>query len=103
MVNKKINSERLIEIIRKPIITEKSAKLSENNQIVFEVCSDSTKIEIKEAVETLFKVTVNKVLTYNRVGKRKIFRNKPGRTKSVRRAVVSLKQGDTIDLNMGVK
>ncbi len=103
MVNSKTSLERLIEVIRKPVVTEKSAKLSENNQMVFEVSNDSTKKEIKQSIETLFKVTVEKVLTYNRVGKVRMFKGKPGRTKPVKRAVVTLKKGDTIDLNMGVK
>lgn len=99
----KMNLERLLEVVRKPIITEKSTKLSENNQMVFEVSLDATKKEIKQSIETLFKVSVEKVLTYNRVGKVRIFRGKPGRTKPCKRAVVTLKQGETIDLSMGVK
>ena len=85
-----------------PIITEKTTILSENNQVVFEVPLTATKAEIKEAVESLFKVSVTAVNTLRLKGKAKRFRGVPGRRKDIKKAIVTLKDGDMIDIATGL-
>ena len=85
-----------------PIITEKSTILSENNQVVFEVPLSASKTEIKEAVESLFKVSVTAVNTLRLKGKTKRFRGVPGRRKDIKKAIVTLKDGDVIDIATGL-
>ena len=85
-----------------PIITEKATILSEHNQVVFEVPLKTTKPEIKEAVEQLFKVSVVGVNTIRQKGKTKKFRGHDGRRKDIKKAVVTLKDGDTIDIATGL-
>lgn len=93
---------RHYDAIVSPVITEKTTILSENNQVVFEVPLRATKPEIKEAVETLFKVSVTAVNTMRMKGKTKRFRGIAGRRKDVKKAVVTLKDGDTIDIASGL-
>ena len=85
-----------------PIITEKATILSEHNQVVFEVPIKATKTEIKEAVEQLFKVTVEAVNTMRQKGKTKRFRGHAGRRKDIKKAIVTLKDGDSIDIATGL-
>ncbi|MGA1193381.1 MAG: 50S ribosomal protein L23 [Kiritimatiellia bacterium] len=87
-------------IIDKVVITEKGTRLSESdNQYLFNVAPEANKIEIKRAVEEMFKVKVDKVNTLNRLGKLKRDRKfKYGRRPSFKRAVVTLKEGDKIEL-----
>lgn len=90
-------------IIRKPIVTEKSNDLKdENNQIVLEVAPEANKPEIKKAVERLFKVTVLSVRTQNRQGKRKRLGRSVGRRKNWKKAIVSLKEGSRVEFFEGV-
>lgn len=96
------NKERLYEVIRNPIITEKTTLLANDNKIVFEVAPSADKQEIKAAVEFLFKVKVEAVNTINQNGKLKIFRGKLGKRKNYKKAVVTLAKGQTIDLASGV-
>ena len=98
----KFNKERLYEIIRSPIITEKTTTLSEYGQVVFQVDACATKDEIKEALKFLFKVEVKKVATINQAGKLKFFKGKKGYRKDVKKAIVTLKEGQNIDLSVGV-
>ncbi|MGJ8564559.1 MAG: 50S ribosomal protein L23 [Alphaproteobacteria bacterium] len=93
---------RHYDTILTPIITEKSTILSEYNQVIFEVPLSATKVEIKEAVETLFKVSVTAVNTLRQKGKTKRFRGIPGRRKDIKKAIVTLKDGDTIDIATGL-
>ena len=93
---------RHYDTILSPIITEKSTILSEFNQVVFEVPLSASKTEIKEAVETLFKVKVTAVNTLRHKGKTKRFRGIPGRRKDVKKAVITLQDGDTIDIATGL-
>ncbi|MEE9272200.1 MAG: 50S ribosomal protein L23 [Robiginitomaculum sp.] len=95
-------SARHYDTIVSPVITEKSTIVSEHNQVIFEVAIDATKPEIKEAVETLFKVSVTAVNTMRVKGKTKQFRGVAGRRKDVKKAVVTLKDGDSIDLSTGL-
>ena len=90
------------DIIRSPVITEKSTMVSENNQVVFNVASTATKPEIKSAVEALFSVKVKAVNTLNRKGKVKRFRGIVGKQSDVKKAIVTLQEGSTIDVTTGL-
>ncbi len=90
------------DVIRKPIITEKSTMASENGAVVFEVAIDSNKPQIKEAVEALFGVKVKAVNTTITKGKSKRFRGIAGRRKDVKKAYVTLEEGNTIDVSTGL-
>ena len=90
------------DVIRKPIITEKSTMASENGAVVFEVAIDSTKPQIKEAVEGLFGVKVKAVNTTITKGKVKRFRGQMGKRKDVKKAYVTLEEGNTIDVTTGL-
>ncbi len=93
---------RHYDTVVSPVITEKSTIVSEHNQVIFEVAIDATKPEIKEAVETLFKVSVTAVNTMRVKGKTKRFRGIAGRRKDIKKAVVTLKDGDAIDIATGL-
>jgi len=90
------------DVIRRPVITEKSTALSEQNKVVFVVSPSATKAQIKSAVETLFKVKVTKVNTLVRKGKNKRFRGIAGRTGDTKRAIVTLQEGQMIDVTTGL-
>lgn len=89
-----------LAIIKKVMLTEKGTRLStDHNQYLFNVHPDANKIEIKKAIEEMFKVSVVRVNTMNRIGKMKRDRRfRMGRRASVKRAVVTLKAGDKIEL-----
>ncbi len=93
---------RHYDVILAPVITEKATLLSEQNKVVFRVAQDSTKDEIAAAVEELFKVTVTKVNTLNVKGKTKRFRGKAGRRSDVKKAIVTLADGQSIDITTGL-
>jgi large subunit ribosomal protein L23 len=90
------------DVIRKPIITEKSTMASEFGAVVFEVAMSANKPQIKEAVEGLFGVKVKAVNTTITKGKTKRFRGQPGRRKDVKKAYVTLEEGNTIDVTTGL-
>ena len=90
------------DVIRKPVITEKSTMASENGAVVFEVAIDSNKPQIKEAVEALFGVKIKAVNTTVTKGKVKRFRGQLGRRKDVKKAYVTLEEGNTIDVSTGL-
>lgn len=90
------------DIIRNPVVTEKSTMASEHGQVVFDVAIDATKPEIKAAVEALFEVKVKAVNTIVRKGKVKRFRNMLGTRNDVKKAVVTLVDGQTIDISTGL-
>jgi large subunit ribosomal protein L23 len=90
------------DVIRKPVITEKSTMASEHGAVVFEVAIDSSKPQIKEAVETLFGVKVKAVNTTVTKGKTKRFRGIRGRRADVKKAYVTLEEGNTIDVSTGL-
>ncbi len=92
----------LYDVVRKPIITEKATMASENGAVVFEVAIDANKPQIKEAVETLFGVKVKAVNTLITKGKTKRFRGIAGRRKDVKKAYVTLEEGNTIDVSTGL-
>lgn len=90
------------DVIRKPIVTEKSTLASEHGAVVFEVDIDANKPQIKEAVENLFGVKVKAVNTTITKGKVKRFRGQPGKRKDVKKAYVTLEEGNTIDVSTGL-
>ena len=90
------------DVIRKPIVTEKATLASENGAVVFEVAIDSNKPQIKEAIESLFGVKVKAVNTTITKGKVKRFRGQPGKRKDVKKAYVTLEEGNTIDVSTGL-
>ena len=90
------------DVIRKPVITEKSTMAPENGAVVFEVAIDSSKPQIKKAVETLFGVKVKAVNTTITKGKVKRFRGQLGKRKDVKKAYVTLEEGNTIDVSTGL-
>jgi len=93
---------RHYDVIVSPAITEKSTMASENNQVVFNVARRATKPEIKTAVEALFNVKVKDVNTLVRKGKVKRFRGTIGRQSDVKKAVVTLAEGHSIDVATGL-
>jgi large subunit ribosomal protein L23 len=93
---------RHYDVIVSPAITEKSTMASEQNQVVFNVAKKATKPEIKAAVEALFSVKVTAVNTLVRKGKVKRFRGTVGRQSDVKRAIVTLADGQSIDVATGL-
>jgi large subunit ribosomal protein L23 len=98
----KISLERMYEVVRAPLITEKATLLSEKNQFVFKVAENATKPEIKAAIETLFKVKVTGVNTLITKGKTKRFKGRPGVRSDVKKAFVTLAEGESIDFTNGL-
>jgi large subunit ribosomal protein L23 len=90
------------DVIKSPAITEKATMLSANNQVVFNVAANATKPEIKAAVEKLFGVKVKTVNTHVRKGKFKRFRGRPAVQSDVKKAIVTLAEGHTIDVMTGL-
>ena len=90
------------DVIRRPIVTEKSTLASESGAVVFEVAPGAAKPAIKEAVEALFGVKVKAVNTAVAKGKTKRFRGQPGRRADVKKAYVTLEEGNTIDVTTGL-
>jgi large subunit ribosomal protein L23 len=90
------------DVIRRPLITEKSTLVSEQNKIIFEVAPGADKKAIKEAVEALFKVSVTKVNTLTQKGKTKRFRGFLGRRSDVKKAIVTLAEGQSVDISTGL-
>ena len=101
--NKIISLERAYDIIKKPITTEKSTNLQQFNQYTFAVLKNSTSREIKNAIETIFKVKVNKINTSILRGKGKTFKGQYGFRKDVKKAIVTLEEGNTIDASLEIK
>ncbi|HVY41771.1 MAG TPA: 50S ribosomal protein L23 [Hyphomicrobiaceae bacterium] len=90
------------DIIRSPVVTEKSTLASEHGQVMFDVAVDATKAQIKAAVEGLFSVKVKAVNTLVRKGKTKRFRGIKGVRNDVKKAIVTLVDGQSIDISTGV-
>jgi len=90
------------DVIRKPVITEKATMASEHNAVVFEVAIDANKPQIKEAVESLFNVKVKAVNTSITKGKVKRFKGQLGKRKDIKKAYVTLEEGNTIDVSTGL-
>lgn len=90
------------DIILGPVITEKATNASEFNKVTFRVTLDATKPQIKDAIETLFKVKVDAVNTIRTKGKTKRFRGIRGRRPDFKKAIVTLAEGHTIDVTTGL-
>jgi large subunit ribosomal protein L23 len=93
---------RHYDTILSPVITEKATLLSDHNKVVFRVDLNSTKEDIATAVEELFKVKVVKVNTLIQKGKTKRFRGRKGRRSDIKKAVVTLEEGQSIDITTGL-
>jgi large subunit ribosomal protein L23 len=102
MSNTKISMEKAYDIVRSPVITEKATMGSEHNQVTFRVPLDATKGEIKAAVEQVFNVKVKAVNTLRQLGKTKRFKGVAGKRSDVKKAIVSLAEGQSIDVTTGV-
>ena len=100
---KNISLEKAFDVIKKPITTEKSTNLQQFNQYSFIVSKNSNSIEIKNAIEKIFKVKVNKVNTSILRGKGKTFKGQFGFRKDTKRAIVTLDEGNTIDSSLEIK
>ena len=101
--NSIISVERALSIIRKPILTEKSTNLNQFNQYSFVVTKNSNSNEIKLAIEKIFKVKVTKVNTSIIRGKLKSFKGTLGYKKDLKKAIVTLAEGNTIDTSLEIK
>ncbi len=97
-----MSTERHYDTILAPVITEKATLLSEHNKVVFRVLLSANKKEIAEAVEALFKVKVEKVNTIRTPGKVKRFRGHLGKRVDVKKAIVTLVEGHSIDITTGL-
>ena len=93
--------ERWYDIILGPLVTEKSTQGSDHNQVTFKVSLDASKPEIKKAVESLFEVKVRQVNTIRMKGKVKRFKGHLGKRSNWKKAIVSLAEGETIDMMTG--
>jgi large subunit ribosomal protein L23 len=97
-----IGRDRMYEVVRAPIITEKATRLSEYNQVAFKVAVDATKPEIRAAIEGLFNVKVVAVNTIRQDGKEKRWRGRPGQRNDFKKAIVTLAEGQSIDVTTGI-
>ena len=102
MAKKDAVDARHYDVILSPHITEKSTLLSEHNAVVFKVAGESTKPQIKEAVEALFAVKVTGVNTIVQKGKSKRWKGKPYKRSDQKKAIVTLAEGQSIDITEGV-
>lgn len=91
------------DVIVSPVVTEKSTAAGEQNKVIFNVHLDATKADVKSAVEALFSVKVAKVNTLRRLGKVKRFRNTVGKLSDTKKAIITLAEGQSINLEGGVK
>jgi large subunit ribosomal protein L23 len=103
MAKKQETDIRHFDVILAPHITEKSTLLSEQNAVVFKVAGTSSKPEIKAAVEALFDVKVTAVNTIVQKGKTKRWKGKPYKRSDVKKAIVTLAEGQSIDVTEGVR
>ena len=97
-----VSRARMYEVIRAPLITEKTTNGSEHSQVTFKVSADATTPQIKQAVEGLCKVKVKAVNTVTVKGKHKLFKGRPGVRSDWKKAIVSLVEGHKIDVTTGL-
>ena len=97
-----MTTARNYDVIVAPVITEKATRVSENGQVVFKVRLDANKAEIKDAVQNIFGVEVTAVNTLIQKGKTKRFRGRPGKRSDVKKAFVTLAEGQSIDVTTGI-
>ena len=101
-IEMKISQNKAYQVILKPLVTEKSTQLSEYNKMVFAVPINATKLEVKSSIEKIFSVKVKTVNTILTKGKLKRFKGISGKRSDTKKAIVTLAQGNTIDLSAGV-
>jgi large subunit ribosomal protein L23 len=97
-----MNREQMYDLVLGPVITEKSTQGGEHNQVTFRVRQEATKPQVKAAIEGLFGVKVKAVNTLNQKGKVKRFRGRLGKRNDVKKAIVTLEEGHSIDITTGV-
>tara|TARA_B100001250_G_scaffold402289_1_gene415204 strand:- start:348 stop:641 length:294 start_codon:yes stop_codon:yes gene_type:complete len=97
-----MNKVHLYDKIISPIVTEKSTNISEQNKIVFKVPSKANKKNLKKSIEKIFKVNVTKVNIINKKNRIKITRGKKIKVKGYKKAIITLKKGQNIDLTTGI-
>ncbi len=97
-----MSKEKYFSIIVSPSITEKATMVSASNQLVFNVARTATKPEIKEAIEGLFGVKVKAVNTLVRKGKKRVFKGRPALLSDVKKAYVTLADGEKLDISAGL-
>jgi large subunit ribosomal protein L23 len=97
-----VGEGKKFDILLAPVITEKSSQRAEHNQVTFKVPLTATKPQIRVAVENLFKVKVLAVNTLRQVGKTKRFRGQLGKRNDTKKAIVTLAEGDSIDVTSGL-
>jgi large subunit ribosomal protein L23 len=101
-MSKTVQDSRYYDVIVAPVITEKATMASEHNQVIFKVAMNATKPQIKEAVEKLFDVKVKRVNTLVRKGKLKAFKGMRAHRSDVKKAIVTLEDGQSIDVTTGL-
>lgn len=94
--------ERNYQIIKRPLITEKTTMIAENNTYTFEVLKDATRVDVKNAIEAIFNVKVENVNILNQTGKTKRFKGITGKRNNVKKAYVRLQEGQVLDLAAGL-
>ena len=92
----------LYDKIISPLVTEKSTNLSEQNKIVFKVPSSANKVNLKNNIEKIFKVNVTKINIINKQSRKKITRGKKVKVAGFKKAIITLKKGQSIDLTTGI-
>ena len=98
----KLTREQMYDLILSPVVTEKATRITEQNQVTFRVPLEASKPEIRAAVEGLFNVKVTAVNTVRMKGKAKMFRGRPGQRSDWKKAMVTLADGQKIDITTGV-
>ena len=98
-----VSDARLYDVIVRPVVTEKTTRAAEQNKVVFKIAPKASKADVKAAVEAIFNVTVTKVNTINVEGKMKKFRGQDGQRDDLRKAIVTLAAGQTIDFTAGAR
>ncbi len=97
-----MNKIHLYDKLLSPVVTEKSTNLSEQNKIVFKVPYNSNKLNLKKNIEKIFKVNITKINIINKQSRKKITRGKKVKVKGYKKAIITLKKGQTIDLTTGI-
>ena len=97
-----MNKMHIYDKVLSPVVTEKSTSLSENNKIVFKVPNSSNKINLKKSIEKIFKVNVIKINMINKQSRKKLTRGKKVKVKGYKKAIITLKKGQSIDLTTGI-
>ena len=98
----KMDKNYLYDKILSPIVTEKSTNLSEQNKIVFKVPNKANKKNLKKNIEKIFKVNVTKINIINKQPRKKIIRGRKIKVKGYKKAIITLKKGQNIDLTTGI-